>query len=170
MTICNENPIQTEFGLNFSRNYFESMNLQIDKIGKDMQEIASYRYVVLTNAKASLGRYPTQIGLTLDDMLFSCFFTNFSCNSSDFEFSYNANYGNCYSFNTGIDPTTGRVTQIGSVTKIGSFNGLWMELYVGAPYSLYALSGVSGLHVYVDHQTVYSSVNEGDYLLKRISA
>lgn len=148
----------TEFGLNFS----EKILKPILEPGKRLTylEAINRRFTVLVNSKAQLGADAEKIGLTLDDMLISCDFLDASCNLSDFVYSFNSFYGNCYSFNNGYYPD-GTSREIAQVTKTGSLDGFYLELYVGYPTSPYSVSLSSGVHIFIDNQTVFNSIYDG---------
>lgn len=157
MTICNENPIQTSYGLEQSKSYMDSYGLNEQVLIEDMGDAVMNRNVFLMNVSSSLGNRTAEIGLSLDDMMISCRFAAQECNSSSFLYSFNNFYGNCYSFNA-VKDANGNLRQTSSG---GSGSGLFMELYVGAPSSTYALSMNAGLHVYVSNQTVLEPGSRG---------
>ena len=43
------------------------------------------------------------LGHQLDDILLSCEFNSQPCDSSDFSWFFDITYGNCFTFNTGIN-------------------------------------------------------------------
>lgn len=146
----------TEFGFNLSKEIIQPW-IELGAQFTPMEAI-NRRFAVLSNSRARLDRDADKIGLTLDDMLISCSFT-YLCNSSDFIYSFNSYYGNCYSFNGYY--LNGTKKEIKTVTKAGFLDGLFLELYVGYPVSPYSVSISSGVHVFIDNQTVFSSIYDG---------
>jgi hypothetical protein len=73
-----------------------------------------------------------QLGFTIEDMLVSCYFDYEPCKADDFNYFYHELYGNCYSFNSGID-MFGSKKSILDVSLSGSMYGLTLELYLGNP-------------------------------------
>lgn len=164
--ICNKNPIQTEFGYNFSESQVDPLNIDMTSF-TGVGDVVANQMSILTSAKGLLGNKSQNLGLTMEDMLIACWFPNLDCNVSSFVYSRDAAYGNCYSFNTGYD-SDGKSQKIGKVTLAGLYNGLVMELYVGAPSNLYSFSGVSGVQIYVNNQTVYDSTYGGMKVNSRV--
>lgn len=156
MTICNQNPIQTEFGLYISAEVLGGYVYNLTELNS-IGEVFNTRSSVLMNAKRFLSNRSFEIGLTLEEMLISCTFINDTCNLADFTYSFSVLYGNCYTFNGRSNGTQ----EIKSVKSIGAYNGLVMELYAGAPINLYSVSGANGIHVYIENQTLFSTMNKG---------
>ena len=69
------------------------------------------------------------LGHDLDDILINCEYSFRECNSSDFVWSFDEAYGNCYSFNSGFD-SKGNKVDLKQSAFVGSDYGLYMELYV----------------------------------------
>jgi hypothetical protein len=44
------------------------------------------------------------VGYTVDELISDCQFNGYSCTTDNFTWSYNPTLGNCYTFNSGIDP------------------------------------------------------------------
>ena len=65
-------------------------------------------------------------GFLIENMLVSCSFNAFQCNSSDFTYFFHQNYGNCYTFNA-------HNNQVKTSYFDGSINGLILELFIGKP-------------------------------------
>ena len=69
------------------------------------------------------------LGHNLDDILINCWFNYQECNTSDFIWSYDKKYGNCFSFNAGLD-LLGNKNTLKQSAFVGSNFGLYMVLYV----------------------------------------
>jgi len=72
-----------------------------------------------------------KLGHDLNDILLDCSFNLIKCNVSDFTWSYDAYYGNCYTFNSGYD-TSGNVIELKSSSLATPDSGLQLTLYVNA--------------------------------------
>ena len=81
----------------------------------------------LTRENSSVGR---SYGFDLQKMLISCSFVNTECNSTNFVWAYSHVYGNCFTFNGGVDENN-NPAEIQQVRDSGMHNGLKMELYIG---------------------------------------
>ena len=51
--------------------------------------------------------YKRSLGYSIEEMLITCLYNNKQCAPRDFNWYYSYNYGNCFSFNTGINQTYG---------------------------------------------------------------
>jgi amiloride-sensitive sodium channel subunit alpha len=73
------------------------------------------------------------MGYEMKDMLISCLFNYDSCSVNDFTYFYDPIYGNCYTFNKGVDDN-GTLNEIRKVsTSNGAYSGLILEIFVGDP-------------------------------------
>jgi hypothetical protein len=72
-----------------------------------------------------------KLGHDLNDILLDCSFNLIECNVSDFTWSYDAYYGNCYTFNSGYD-SSGNVIELKSSSLATPDSGLQLTLYVNA--------------------------------------
>ena len=103
VTFCNLNKYTTKFAFDFSETNKSDANLT-------------------SQEKKNLSHM-------LDRILFNCFFNYKPCNSSDFVWIYDNNYGNCYSFNSGFD-SSGSKVDLKKSSFAGSYFGLQLTLYV----------------------------------------
>ena len=71
-----------------------------------------------------------KLGHSLEDILIKCSFNNFQCNSSDFTWHFDLNYGNCYTFNSGFDSSKKEKIELKKSTTVGLDFGLQVTLYV----------------------------------------
>ena len=88
-----------------------------------------------------------QIGFSLTDMLFSCTFLGMPCSTSDFTSFQSYEYGNCYTFNSGVN------VSINKVSNAGPAHGLELELFAGDPKSQQYVYR-SGFYVVVHNQSI----------------
>ena len=77
-----------------------------------------------------------RLGHDLNDILISCYFDNTECSSSDFTWTFDLQYGNCYTFNSGFDQDGTKVNLKESLIP-GSLHGLKLNIYVNVYESLF---------------------------------
>lgn len=106
VTFCNVNWFTTEYAYNLTQ-----MNVTFGQVSSFSNE-----------EKQKLGH-------DLNDILFECKFNYDSCNSSDFVWSFDPDYGNCYTFNSGFDSNGNRVN-LKKSSIAGPDFGLKFTLYV----------------------------------------
>ena len=104
VTICNTNEFTTEYAYNLTQQ-------------------GIFNGSGLTNEEKKL------VGHDLNDILFDCWFNNIECNSSSFVWSYDQFYGNCYTFNSGIQ-SNGTTASLKQSKISGPDCGLQFEFYV----------------------------------------
>jgi Amiloride-sensitive sodium channel len=68
------------------------------------------------------------LGFTLNYMMISCMFNYGRCNTSDFRYIYDAQYGNCYTFNKGID-NNGTITNVKEVS-LGKNDPVFLHIFI----------------------------------------
>ena len=66
----------------------------------------------------------------LKDILIEWKFNGNLCNSTDFTWSFDPKYNNCYTFNSGYDSSNGTKTSLKQSTISGLYYGLQLTLYV----------------------------------------
>ena len=101
VTFCNINWITTEYG--FRQRQKGSNNLSNEEKRK--------------------------LGHDLNDILFECKFNDNPCKASDFTWSYDVKYGNCFTFNSGVDSSEKKVG-LKKSNLAGPNFGLRLTLYV----------------------------------------
>jgi hypothetical protein len=126
VTFCNVNWFTTEYAYNLTQEGHED--------GK--------AYRLSNNEKKKLGH-------SLEDILIRCKFNNFACNSSDFTWYFDENYGNCYTFNSGYDFNRKEKVELKKSTLVGLDFGLQLTLYVNVyeklisdPTNIYGLGAL----------------------------
>jgi hypothetical protein len=115
------------------------------------------------------------VGYQIEDMLISCYFNYKPCYSTDFTYFYSEMYGNCYTFNGGVDGN-GTTLPIKTVSSNGLFYGLTLELFIGNPYNNW-LTTQDGILLSIQNQTSASFLQdkilkassgaETDFIIKR---
>lgn len=104
VTFCNLNMMQTEYAWNFTQIPFND-------------------FTFLTNDDKK------RLGHNLEDILIECYFNGYPCYVNDFVWSFDEFYGNCYTFNSGLD-SYGNKTILKESSIAGPNNGLQLLLYV----------------------------------------
>lgn len=69
-------------------------------------------------------------GYSLNSTLLSCYFNNKKCSEDDFIWSYDFEFGNCYTFNSGYN-SSGNQMPIKKISDYGSDHGLKLEIFLG---------------------------------------
>jgi len=104
ITFCNVNKFQTQFAFNLTHNLdFDGENLSND-------------------VKKKLGH-------NLNDILLECTFNQNKCSQTDFTWSFDPLYGNCYTFNSGFD-SNGNKIDLNESLLSDPYYGLELTLYV----------------------------------------
>ena len=156
--ICNSNPLLTDKAIEFINKTFQNWNVT-NKLFYQLYEnppstitytqmnLFISKLVILSNAQKKIltDEFRKSLGLTIEDMLVSCFFGTNTCFKEDFEWIFDSLGGNCYIFNKYGNRT---------VTKEGILNGLILEIFVGKPLSIQNLATGSGISVFINNQSV----------------
>ena len=106
VTFCNLQPLISEYAFNFTEHGIgdsDILNLSDEE--------------------------KKRLGHDLEDILIDCNFNNKHCASTDFSWSYDKVYGNCYTFNTGFS-LNGSKIDLKKSSLTGPQFGLQLELYV----------------------------------------
>lgn len=132
VSICNVNPFTSKFGYEFLRNItintFDSFPENESTFQNIMQTyITQVKLFTLANNLSDLMK--KSLGQDLKYSLLTCVFNLNQCTSDDFTWFYDANYGNCYSFNSGFNSTGHRQDNYISYLA-GSWHGLIVDFYV----------------------------------------
>jgi hypothetical protein len=119
VTFCNINPFTTEYAFNLTQNgiYY----------GNDLSNEEKQR-----------------LDHDLNDIILECKFNNNHCVISDFTWSYDEVYGNCYTFNSGFNSTGSRVV-LKESNMAGPYFGLHLTLYVNIYEKLIDFEKILGL-------------------------
>lgn len=165
MTICNKSPYSSPIGTAFVKSVLEQDEqdlLQLSNTLGPEKAISLARYLVGSAVFVSnMTQSEKQaLGMSFDDMLISCIFETKPCTSSQFSWSWNILYGNCYSFNSGV-LADGTPTDDKMMSRPGWYDGLGLELYVGRQSDVYSLSSEAGVHIFVQNKTDFISIFEG---------
>ena len=153
ITICNKNKLSTNFSIDFMNKIIEKHSLKSEIMKReyfDLDTKNSVRFELKYDpAKFIFAEIPFELResmtKSIQDMLIECKFDMKPCNASDFEYIFNAKYGNCYRFNSKRDRY---------VKKANSQFGLILNLYLGQPSELDNLGLEKGIYVSTDAHNV----------------
>ena len=95
---------------------------------------------------------------SFEDILISCQFNYQKCDASDFLWSFDPYYGNCYSFNTGFNSSGHRVALKESSVS-GWLFGLQLELYVNYNQNLSLYNDASGVMLRIGNNSYLTDQN-----------
>jgi len=132
--ICNKIPFTTKYAYEFlSQSNLFNMS-EINKTLNGDRTVAIQYFARLRSALfGQIQNFSTEqkrsLSHDLNDTLLSCLFSYESCNSNDFQWEWDNNYGNCFIFNTGYN-SWGEKIDIKKSNIEGSIYGLQVEFYV----------------------------------------
>ena len=157
VTVCNINP----FDRRNSQNYINAVLLKNNiSYVNDIKKIDINPKLVSNLIKASIksdnSLNKTQIehlGFELPYMILTCYFNNLPCNASDFVWTYDYDYTNCYTFNSGFS-SNGSQIPIKQSNEAGPDGAFKLELFLGDDeyQNQYILN--SGARVVIHNQSV----------------
>ena len=164
VTICNLNPFVTEYSFqlvqNFVKNEF-SLDVNdmlngtpsysiLDSVKYPLKKrYMEYGYLVQQLATNLTDEQKKNLGLTIDKFLISCFFGPTSCDESDFTWTYDFLYGNCFRFNSGKGTDESK-NGLKKLSKIGFVNGFRLELFLGDSSDPRSLGILSFFWIYLN--------------------
>ena len=121
----NSSPLDFENCFNLKYAFQDSFNNAFDKFLDKLKRIVASDTNITAEFRASLGYFLDR------DMLVSCHYNGEVCSETNGSFYryWNNNYGNCYSFNLGIQPAS-----LLQTSSTGQHSGLELELVVSKCY------------------------------------
>jgi hypothetical protein len=154
VSICNLNPFLTNTSAESIRQLLYDMNVT-DLVISDVLDANAGRFLnqhftfskflyqsrLLSNNFTNEQRKDALI--QLEDMLLSCKYGTESCSANDFEWFFTFDYGSCYKF---------KMEKF--IRRRGKFSGLKLELFAHYPESLFNLASTSGLHLFINNQSI----------------
>ncbi|XP_022103008.1 amiloride-sensitive sodium channel subunit alpha-like [Acanthaster planci] len=96
-------------------------------------------------AKTEYGKR-LNFGHSIDDMLLACSYKGYPCGPTNFSYFHNYLYGNCYTFNAGMN------SDIQTSSKPGPLYGLILELNLEETEYIPSIQQASGARVVIDQQ------------------
>jgi hypothetical protein len=141
VTICNSVYATSQFAYNLIKQlnqlYLPSVDIFDKNLIKyltfDQQQslLLVYRiFNIMINLNTFPDAYRKMLVHSLDDVLVDCKFNGHACSAKDFFWRWDPVYGNCYSFNSGLDYNGKKVNFRESVLS-GAVFGLKLNAYVG---------------------------------------
>ena len=120
VTFCNLNGLTTQYAFNLSLEGFVENSYSNDELKK--------------------------FGHDLNNIGIKCMFNGESCSLTDFVWSFDEIYGNCYTFNSGLDANGSKVN-LKKSTIAGPYYGLQVIFYVNVyePFYWSVVDGLGGL-------------------------
>ena len=140
VTICNLNKYATEFAF-------------------DLLQMNNFDTSLSLEQKKKLGR-------NLNEILISCYFNDNQCNTTDFVWSFDENFGNCFTFNSGGLDFNGNKVYTKESTLAGLDYGLQLWFYVNVNEKMLEQISQMGAVIRIgnsSYSTFYSS-GEGIFL------
>jgi hypothetical protein len=145
ITICDRNKLSTQESYNFIQNY-NLLDMESPTINLIDQQIVNLKntpaFVLFRNL--TLNEIKT-MSKSIESMIIWCSFDLKSCNSNDFEWIYNARYGNCYRFNSNSTKF---------VETPNELHGFSLDLYLDYPIELNNYNMEKGIFVSIDDQLI----------------
>ena len=161
ITICNLNPFTTQYGLSILKQVNQMIYPEIDLFDNNQTQSLDMNtkmfyfnnlYLVSMGVVSNFSDSKKKlISHQLDDILLNCAYSQELCTTAEFSWYFDAFYGNCYSYNTGINSTGSSVPLKQSFTA-SSFYGLDLILYVN----------------YYEELALFNSANAGSGVLVRV--
>jgi hypothetical protein len=113
-----------------------------------------YQNFLIMNSLVNLNdTIKRSLSYSLNETIIQCLFNLIQCNiTRDFTWYFHPFYGNCYSYNTGLD-NLGNQIGIQEISKPGKINGFQLELFIGNPNEILDYIETSGYHIMIDNQT-----------------
>lgn len=161
VSICNLNSFTTNYSFEFFQSILLKNKLIMPGLSYEIMNpflfrsnLESLKYFTRVNVIASnLTDAEKQLfGPKLEDILLSCMYNLKPCNLNDFDWYYDAYFGNCFRFNAGKN-MNGQIIPDKVTTKAGKPNGLLLELFVGDPTQMSMFGTTKGAHVNIHNKT-----------------
>ena len=131
--------------------------LKNKQIGEIWQVINLAATALIFNKKYD-DEYKKLLAHDFEDILISCQFNYKKCDASDFLWSFDPYYGNCYSFNTGFNSSDHQVA-LKESSIAGWLFGLSLELYVNFNESLNLFNDASGVILRIGNSSFLTDQN-----------
>ena len=129
------------------------------KTMEDNEKMRRLQYLIKSYASGPNLTTPERksFGLSIEEMLVSCYFNGMPCYDEEFEWFYNYEYGNCFAFNSGFNTKKNKHVPLKNVQRAGQQHGLKLELFVGTPdKNDISLTYTTGLHIFFGNKSEIS--------------
>jgi hypothetical protein len=174
ITICNQMYTTTDYAYNYLKKLNEEILPRINIFNKTQMRNLMYRestdyfwkVALIFQARINSGGFSDverqKLVHPLQDIIVTCQFNSQPCTASDFIWQWDPLYGNCYSFNSGLD-TNGSKVNLKESWLPGTIFGLQLTVYVGyndklnffntGYFNWLAFSNSYGLNVLIENGT-----------------
>lgn len=157
VTVCNLNPLDRRYSQNYIDKIFEKHNLTyLNNISLVDLNLNAIKYLIKANINSDKNltmEIKRSFGFEISFMLLTCFFNGIKCNSSDFIWTYDFDYGNCFTFNSGFDQNGNKIP-IRQINEPGSDRSFKLELFLGDEFTQGIFMQQSGARVVVHNQSI----------------
>ncbi len=153
ITICNLNQFQTNNSFGFLKKYSEVTK-------ENLLSNSIFNIALISVISSYNNSFKRSLSFSLNESLISCSINLETCSISDFVWTFDPLYGNCYSLNTGFN-SSGNSIDLIKINKAGNLHGLRLELFIGDPKNIPKFIQTSGYHVIINNQTYGITFNEG---------
>jgi hypothetical protein len=161
VTVCNLNPFDRRYSQDYINKVLAKYNLSssLDYYNKvENKELSPSQVLFLLKSNLAnefnlTTEQKRKFGFEIDYMLLTCYYNDIKCNSSDFIWRYDFNYGNCFTFNSGFDQN-GRKVPILKINEPGSDRSFKLELFLGDEFKQGIYMDQSGARVVVHNQSI----------------
>ena len=151
ITICNLNPFQTDFALEYIK-----MSPMATLLNNDSLDDFRKRLSLLSLLSKLNDTTKKQFAYGIEEILISCTFNTQPCTQNDFEWYFHPFYGTCYRFNNQLQPRI--------VTSSGYIFGLRFELVAGNEAKMPSYIQKSGYQIMIVNQTKLPTINRGFFV------
>ncbi|XP_071964501.1 epithelial sodium channel subunit gamma-like [Antedon mediterranea] len=140
-------------GINSTFNSTEPPVKSWDELeNKEYFEAQSTEYIRMKKLRIALSEIPLEqkiiMGHTLQDILLDCSWKGFQCGPQNFTTFYHYQYGNCYTFNNGVE------NPVLTTSRPGPNYGLSLELFVDQDEYMEGMTDAAGFRVSVHEPNV----------------
>jgi len=147
ITICNLNPYQTEFALQYLKN------ISIDEFKNAGFDNFDIELSVLMSVSQFNNSLKKQLAFDIEEILINCVFIGQPCSKNDFDWYFHPTNGICYRFNSQLPPK--------STIQPGYLFGLRLELFVGNEVNIPSFVQNAGYKIIIGNQTDLPKIGEG---------
>ena len=158
VTICNSNPFVTEFSNEFLKNISKINNRTNRNIDENTwKNLIDEKRLILSYAykKTLTNKIKKKFGYKINEAILRCTFESTECSlDNDFDWVYDNDYGNCFTFNANTNNS-----KLKTVSRIGKMFGLQMDLFVGYNKTAYNSIFGQGAHIFINNQS--EKTNDG---------
>jgi hypothetical protein len=153
VTICNVNPLTTEYAVEFLRTINQEYDQSVDIFDENQTNqlnvsfkselIINVYYRAIFKMNSLNETEKRKFSRPLEDLIQNCYFNAQPCSASDFAWYFDPFYGNCWMFNSGRNKS-GHEVNLGYNNFPGEFYGFSVIFYVNFHKNLATLNSYNG--------------------------